>query len=121
MTLNVDTNEFTMDLTFDGLLGTQVAQHIHGPATPNLNASVMFGIPGPGSFEDFSIILTEAQKQIIQDGLAYINIHSTRNPPGEIRGQILPASVAPGPIHVVLPAPGEAQGLTQVFLRLEQP
>jgi glucose/arabinose dehydrogenase len=93
--LNIETNELTMDLTIEGLLGIQTVQHVHGPAMPNANAGVVFGIPGPGSFEDFSIILTDAQKQIILDGLAYINIHSTRDPPGEIRGQILPAAVTP--------------------------
>ena len=92
MTLDRDTNEFTMDLTFGGLLGTQTVQHVHGPAAPNANAGVMFGIPGPGSFQGFSITLTDAQKRVIQDGLAYINIHSTRNPGGEIRGQIVPAA-----------------------------
>lgn len=95
MTLNVDTNEFTMDLVLEGLLGTQTVQHVHGPATPNENAGVLFGIPGPGNFEGFTIVLTDAQEQIIQDGLAYINIHSTRNPAGEIRGQILPVVVSP--------------------------
>ena len=95
MTLNTDTNEFTMNLTIEGLLGTQTVQHVHGPAAPGVNAGVLFGIPGPGSFEDFSIILTEEQEQIIQDGLAYVNVHSTRDPGGEIRSQILPATVAP--------------------------
>jgi glucose/arabinose dehydrogenase len=98
MTLNIDTNEFTLDLTIEGLLGTQTVQHLHGPAMPNANAGVLFAIPGPGSFEGFSIFLSDEQKQVILDGLAYINIHSTRDPPGEIRGQILPATV--GPIRV---------------------
>lgn len=95
MTLDDDTNVFTMDLSFAGLLGTQTVQHIHGPAGPDANAGVLFGIPGPGGFAGFSTVLTETQKQIIQDGLAYINIHSTRNPGGEIRGQIRAAAVAP--------------------------
>lgn len=95
MTLNVDTNEFVMDLNVEGLLGDQTVQHVHGPATMVQNAGVMFGIDGPGSFEGFTQILADGQKQIIQDGLAYINIHSTLNPGGEIRGQILRATVSP--------------------------
>jgi glucose/arabinose dehydrogenase len=95
MTLNIDRNEFTMDLTIEGLLGEQTAQHVHGPAMPGFNAGVLFGIPGPGNFEDFSIILTDEQKQIILDGLAYVNVHTTRDPGGEIRGQILPSTVTP--------------------------
>jgi hypothetical protein len=130
MTLNIDTNEFTLDLTIEGLLGIQTVQHVHGPATPNTNAGVLFAIPGPGSFEDFSIILTDEQKQIILDGLAYINIHSTRNPPGEIRGQILPATVTPIRIKiedVATPFTGElcdctetgADGIADLVLKFD--
>ncbi|MHC4477068.1 MAG: PQQ-dependent sugar dehydrogenase [Planctomycetota bacterium] len=128
--LNIDTNEFTLDLTIEGLLGTQTVQHVHGPAMPNANAGVMFPIPGPGTFEDFSIILTDDQKQIILDGLAYINIHSTRDPPGEIRGQILPATVAPirvGTEDVAAPFDGQLcdcaetgpDGVTDLVLKFE--
>lgn len=99
MTLDVDSNEFCMDLSFGGLLGTQTVQHVHGPATPTMNAGVLFGIPGPGSFSGFCTILSDAHEQIILDGLAYINIHSTRDPGGEIRGQIIPATVPPTMVH----------------------
>ena len=130
MTLNTDTNEFTLDLTFDGLIGTQTVQHVHGPAMPDASAGVLFAIPGPGSFEDFSIILTEEQKQIIQNGLAYINIHSTLNPGGEIRGQIVPATVAPirvGIEDVATPFAGELcdcdengpDGISDLVLKFE--
>ena len=95
MTLNLDTNELTMDLSFQGLIGTQTVQHVHGPAAPEQNASVLFGIPGPGSFRGFSVVLTQDQKRIIRAGLAYVNVHSTRNPGGEIRGRILPVAVRP--------------------------
>jgi len=99
MTLDLDTNEFCMDVSFDGLLGTQTVQHVHGPATPTANAGVLFGIPGPGSFSGFCTILSDPHEQIIRDGLAYINIHSNRNPGGEIRGRILPATVSPTMVY----------------------
>jgi len=95
MTLNLVTNELSMDLTIEGLLGPQIAQHVHGPAAVDQNGPVVFPLPGPGSFDDFTIVLTDEQKQVILDGLAYINVHTMRNPGGEIRGQIEPARVAP--------------------------
>jgi len=95
ITLNLLTNELTMDLTIDGLLGTQIAQHVHGPAAVGQNGPVVFPLPGPGDFDNFTIVLTDEQKQLILDGLAYINVHTTRDPAGEIRGQIEPALVAP--------------------------
>ncbi|NIP25494.1 MAG: CHRD domain-containing protein [Phycisphaerae bacterium] len=95
ITVNIETNELIMDLNIEGLLGDQTAQHFHGPAIAGVNAGVLFAIPGPGSFEDFSMILTDVQKQVILDGLAYVNVHTTRDPAGEIRGQILPVTVTP--------------------------
>ena len=94
-TLNADTNVFCMDLSFAGLLGTQTVQHVHGPATTTQETGVMFGIPGPGSFTGFCRTLTDEQETIILAGLSYVNVHSDRNPGGEIRGQILPAAMRP--------------------------
>ncbi len=99
-TLNTDTNVFCMDLTFDGLLGEQTVQHVHGPATPAQEAAVLFGVPGPGSFTGFCTTVTDQQETIILAGLAYVNVHSTRNPGGEIRGQIRTAAVRPRSVHV---------------------
>jgi glucose/arabinose dehydrogenase len=94
-TLNEDTNEFCMDLTFQGLLGTQTVQHVHGPATMDEERGVLFGIPGPGNVTGFCTTVTDEAEKIIILGLSYVNIHSNRDPSGEIRGQILPASVRP--------------------------
>ena len=99
-TLNSETNLFCMDLSFEGLLGEQTAQHVHGPATRAEEAPVLFGVPGPGSFTGFCRTVTDAQEAIILAGLAYVNVHSTRNPGGEIRGQLVPAAVRPLRVHV---------------------
>ncbi|OLE64683.1 MAG: hypothetical protein AUG03_08360, partial [Acidobacteria bacterium 13_1_20CM_2_68_14] len=115
-TLNADTNLFCMDLTFEGLLGEQTVQHVHGPATRAQEAPVLFGIPGPGSFTGFCRTVTDTQEAIILAGLAYVNVHSTRDPGGEIRGQLVPAAVRPLRVHVEdagTPPAGELCGCSE--------
>jgi len=34
--------------------------------------------------------MTDAQIQQLRSGLCYINIHTEKNKPGEIRGQLMP-------------------------------
>jgi hypothetical protein len=41
--------------------------------------------------------LTPAQVADLMNGLSYINIHTSQFPGGEIRGQILPSTVAVDP------------------------
>jgi len=95
MALDTSTHTICTDVTFTGLLGQQTNQHFHGPATPADSASVIIPLPGPGNFTNYCTTISDANERILLAGLAYINIHSTRNPGGEIRGQVLPASVAP--------------------------
>ena len=93
ITLDKDTNELCIDLTFSGLKGPQSAAHVHGPAPRGQNAGVLFAIPMGDFFECFN--LADEHEQFVKDGLTYINIHSDPHPGGEIRGQI--EKVPPGP------------------------
>ncbi len=99
-TLDTASNLLCTDVRFSGLLGTQTNQHYHGPATRADNASVIIQLPGPGNFTNYCTTISDANERTLLAGLSYINIHSTRNPGGEIRGQVLPASVAPVRVHV---------------------
>jgi hypothetical protein len=78
-------------VSFSGLAGTEVAAHIHGPALPGATAGVVFifggGSPKVGTFGP----LTAAQVTDLTNGLYYVNIHSTKFPNSEIRGQIVSA------------------------------
>jgi hypothetical protein len=104
-----------------------VAAHIHAPAPPGSNAGVRWGFFGapdndtnpdnlvvmpfafPGVGGTFTSIWNQPEGNAgttlttnlpaILSGLSYINFHTTQNPGGEIRGQILaqlpePASIA---------------------------
>lgn len=83
-------------LTYDGLSGAASAAHIHGPARITENAGVKIPLSSfAGSFGASgsmaaSHVLTAEQRIWLVDGLFYVNVHTSLNPGGEIRGQILP-------------------------------
>lgn len=83
----------TYEVAFSGMVGVEVAAHIHGPAGIGVNAGIIFpfalGTPKIGVFGP----LTAVQEFYLNAGQLYVNIHSNLFPGGEIRGQILPNPV----------------------------
>lgn len=86
------------------------ASHIHvGPKGPGISGPVVLDFVGiPGRVGDFALTMRVGQAQFharpeigidtiddliqaILNGNAYVNVHTTRNPGGEIRGQLVPA------------------------------
>ncbi len=101
VTLDTDTNEVSWEISYQDLTGPIVAPgaHIHGPAGPGATAGVFVflaggsGAPLPQPATGVlsgSTTLTAEQAGWILDGLAYVNIHTGLNQPGEIRGQVVP-------------------------------
>ena len=75
-------------LTFAHLTGKAMAAHLHlgkrgkaGPVAVPLCGPCKNGQKGTAT-------LTEAQVKAIETGGAYVNVHTAKNPNGEIRGQI---------------------------------
>jgi len=88
-TLNGTT--LTYRLTFTHLSGPATAAHIHGPAARHVAASVLVGLCGPcTSPASGTVTLTQAQVDHLNAGKIYVNVHTAKNPNGEIRGQINP-------------------------------
>lgn len=88
-TLNGTTLKWT--LTFKSLSGSATAAHIHtarkgvaGPVTVPLCAPCASPVSG-------SSMLTADQMRDLLAGKQYVNVHTTKNPGGEIRGQITKA------------------------------
>ena len=89
--LNKETGGLRWKVDYSGLTGPATMAHFHGPADPGANAGVVVPvkppIPSP-SFEGEATI-TPAQAQDLLAGKWYFNIHTAKNPGGEIRGQVV--------------------------------
>jgi hypothetical protein len=92
VTYDPATKKITWDGTFSGLTGPATAAHIHGPAPAGKNAGVLVwlsvkGKPATSPLKG-SATLTDAQATDLVDGMCYVNVHTAKNPGGEIRGQL---------------------------------
>jgi hypothetical protein len=88
--LDVSSKTLTWTVSYSGLTGDAVAAHIHGPALPGSNAGVEVPLTVGPSPMTGSAVLTAAQVTDLSTGKTYINIHTSANKGGEIRGQIRP-------------------------------
>ena len=81
----------TWKLTFTHLSGPATAAHIHAGARGKPGA-VIVPLCGPcTSPASGTATLTQAQIDSMKAGLTYANVHTAKNPNGEIRGQITKA------------------------------
>ena len=87
----------SFQISYQNLSGPVVAAHFHGPAPASGTAGVQIDLTpfhrGPFSSQGWftgSITLTPEQKAAFLAGDFYVNLHTTMNPDGEIRAQIVP-------------------------------
>ena len=93
-TLTLIGSQLFYDISYAGLHGSATAAHIHGPADASTPANVLVPLKNPtGTSGTISgtVSLDPTNLTYLLSGLTYVNIHSTTNPAGEIRGQIYPA------------------------------
>jgi hypothetical protein len=91
-TLDSESRELKYHVEFDGLTGPAVAAHFHGPAAGGANAKPQVPVKGTiASPIDGIATLTPEQAKDLLDGKWYFNLHTSANPGGEIRGQVLKA------------------------------
>ncbi len=91
--LSLEGSNLNYYISFSGLSGQAGAGHIHAPATPTNSANVMTPLTVPAATSGIvsgQAVLTQDQITNLVNGLCYLNIHTTLNPNGEIRGQIVP-------------------------------
>lgn len=91
-TFDTNTKELKYTLTFDGLSGPATAAHFHGPANGKTSAGVMapIGDKNPASPVSGAVTLTDDQAKALHSAKIYVNVHTSANPGGEIRGQLYP-------------------------------
>ncbi len=86
-------------LTFHGLTGKAIAAHVHTGRTGKAGP-VAVALCGPcRSGQRGSAKLNARTVSALLGGRAYVNVHTTKNPAGEIRGQVRKGgqAVAPPP------------------------
>lgn len=84
-------------IRWNGLTGPLTGAHIHGAAERGANAPILqgFTIPaaqaGPNGFFSGSVVVDGVviKEADLLNGRLYVNLHTSRYPGGEIRGQIL--------------------------------
>lgn len=88
-TLDTTTSLLDYTITYSGLSGSATAAHFHGPAGPMETAGVAVKIGGDLSSPiRGSAQLSPEQVSDLKKGLWYVNVHTSLNPSGEIRGQV---------------------------------
>ena len=97
-------NEIDWTLQLTNMTGV-VASHIHGPAAAGANASILFnlflpnvatptvnGVVAHGSITNANNanVSLDSLRTLFKNGNAYVNVHTSANPAGEIRDQVHP-------------------------------
>ena len=117
-TLDTDTNEFSWSITIEDYLltGGQTGAHIHEAAI-GTNGGVKINLnsdPGAIVAIDFlkygSKIISAANASALLAEEWYVNVHTTTNGGGEIRGQII---AVPEPASIALLAIGSVAMITR--------
>ncbi len=86
VTVDTEANTVSWTVTVDGLTGDPTAAHIHGPAAEGENAPP--AIDMSDGIMDGSADITDEQLADLKAGNYYVNVHTEKNPDGEIRGQL---------------------------------
>ena len=94
VTYNKETKMLSYKIDYTGLTGNATMAHIHGTAPKGTNAGVAHDLTSvlkksaSGSFVDSVKVGDKIKEDSLLSGFYYFNIHTKKNPGGEIRAQI---------------------------------
>ena len=86
-TYDSDTMKLSWKIDYSDLSGDPTAAHFHGPAEAGKEAPPVVPVE-VANIKDGSATLTKEQADELSSGMLYFNIHTAKNPKGEIRGQV---------------------------------
>lgn len=92
VTLDDVTGAVSVSGSFTGLTSNATLAHIHGLSAPGANSGIIITLSETGGTSGTVSgggILTPAQITGMLNGLTYVNIHTSSNGGGELRGQIM--------------------------------
>jgi hypothetical protein len=96
-TATLSGRSLTWRLTFSRLTGKALAAHIHLGRT-GVAGPVAIPLCGPcSSGVHRTVTVTAKVRAALLAGTAYVNVHTARNPGGEVRGQVARGTAAPPP------------------------
>jgi hypothetical protein len=103
----------TVDLNFTGLTAPATMAHIHAPGGPGVIAPIAISFTGfpaatSGTYSN-TFAITPTQVSQLQNGQAYMNIHTATFSSGEIRGQL---TLFPCPTATPTPTPTATPSVT---------
>lgn len=107
---NFGSNDLTYSVAFGGLTGTAGEVHLHAPASRGATAPVLATLTITSSGQaSGTLTLTAEQRLQVEGGRAYVDVHSTGFPDGELRGQVdFQGSACPPPTDAGVPDAGTA-------------
>ena len=88
-TFNTETKTLAWTITYKDLTGPAVAAHFHGPGESGKNAGIVLPFKTAQSPIEGTAVLSETQVADLIAGKWYANIHTSANPGGELRGQMV--------------------------------
>ncbi len=89
ITFDTASKKLSWTVNYSDLSGPATAAHFHGPAEAGKNAGVAVPIPNQATSPvTGSATLNDTQATDLMAGKYYVNIHTTANAGGEIRGQV---------------------------------
>ena len=118
VTDNGSTRSIRWTLTFRNLSGKAVAAHIH-KGKPGTAGGVLVGLCGPcKTGQNGRMTISTDVADALEQGRAYVNVHTAKNAAGEIRGQVklvkrsesAVADPQPSPSPSPSPSPGGGGG-----------
>jgi len=89
-TVDTAANQISYRIVYEGLTGAVTLSHFHGNALYGANAGVKVTIPVSTSPMTGTLSYNTNDEAALLTGRWYINLHTSANPGGEIRGQLVP-------------------------------